>query len=159
MRGECPGDHFKTFIRKQLGDTIVTSDNSVETSAIEKLPKNKKVSSKVNEALKTSAQDMSKVQTINLSRGTAFPDQINYSMGLSQSVPTNGYFEFVNKGKDICCVKLLAFSSISRDDYKTRQRFEIPRPSYLAVLPGGIVHANFESTSSLASLELIVLHR
>lgn len=65
--------------------------------------------------------------------------------------PTAGYFEFANKLGVFCCVKLIT----GGDSSDVASLWEIPRPSYTAVPPNGLVSGRFDP--SLPFIELVIL--
>lgn len=71
-----------------------------------------------------------------------------YGGGKGDTPPVAGYFELVNKSREMCCIKLLVRGG--------NPLFEVPRPSYLVVPPGEVVSAEFDGLQE--QMELLVLH-
>ena len=69
----------------------------------------------------------------------------------SPEAPASGYFEFANKLNLFCCIKVL----MGTDGSDIATLWEVPRPSYTAVPPNGLVCGRFDA--SLPHIEVIVL--
>lgn len=114
-RGENPSESIQNYIRSQLE----AEGNTKDANLLEKLQN--KALAKVNETFKVPVSDWVHAP-IKLYRGSAYPDDAKVNK--DKPLPSSGYFEFVNKSRVFCCIKLLAT--------KCRTKFEVPRPSYLA---------------------------
>jgi len=153
-RGECPGDDIKNAIREQL---------ATQLARLEK--KNRKKDAKSRPAMKNHLEetvdrvsmtlavkvadsmggvngrfvDNPPAVPLKLRRGAPFSgdeDDPDAPPPTDSSAPRNGYFQLTNKSAAFVGVKVL----YAGGDLK----FEVPRPSYLAVPPGGSVHAYFD---------------
>ena len=74
---------------------------------------------------------------------------------LPRRAPSSGYFELINKSLFFCCVKVIHGTVPSPKEFDTL--WEIPRPSYMALPPGGILHGTFDP--SLSHIEVLLLTR
>jgi hypothetical protein len=62
-------------------------------------------------------------EQVHLTRGSAYGED-GHPVLTEKELPRKGYFELNNKSKEFCCVKVLRKGG--------DQKFEVPRPSYLA---------------------------
>ena len=176
-RGECPGQTIKDKIllalqeaekkkvkrpnnlaaaREKAALTAKTTSLGTayhETAAREELKKQQALQPRAKtsiEKLATSIGDKLGIlgaenvnsAPIELQRGAIF---VGGKSGAD--APLAGYFELCNKSSEMIAVKLLVRGGNSV--------FEIPRPSYQAVPPGGIVSAEFSEAQE--QMELMVL--
>jgi len=82
-------------------------------------------------------------EPIDLSRGCMYGG----GRGGGVTPPISGYFEYTNKSKELCCVKLVVRGG--------NPVFEFARPSFIVVPPGESVSASFDISQE--QLELLVL--
>ena len=133
QRGDTPYN-FIPIIKLQL-----ENENNYE---------NNKIISKINNKLNINnfnkINDNIQVEMLSLQRGEIFIDD-----GLDHSIalPISGYFHFINKSNQFCAIKLLLNGS--------NIKFEIPRPSYIAIPPNGSVSTLFNPNYDILDLYLL----
>ena len=81
------------------------------------------VAVRVGETVGVQFADVHPSESIKLSRGSAYGED-KHTVQTSKPIPKIGYFEMINKSKEFFCVKVLRKGG--------DQRFEVPRPSYIA---------------------------
>ena len=81
------------------------------------------VAVKVGENVGVQFTDIHPSESIKLIRGSAYGEDRN-AVQTSKPLPNLGYFEMVNKSKEFFCIKVLRKGG--------DQKFEVPRPSYIA---------------------------
>lgn len=157
-RGEVPGGEIFTAAELAL------KGKRVQLTMVEKTGKRVVASvSKIGEPVKMILDDI--VQTtspnsklinaypppsvpIDLKRGSKYgEDGSNVDASILAALPTQGYFELKNKSREFCAIKLL---KVGGD-----RLWEIARPSYISVPPGGIVHAEVDSRVQTLDLYLL----
>ena len=173
LNGETPGDEIKASCRAALdaaNKKLVKRPNALAEARERAAIKGSKTSSAANfhvgdnkrkdeEAMPKEKSNLEKLATsvgdklgildrsegapsvqIVLTRGALF------RAGLG-TPPIKGYFEIVNKCRsEVVCIKLLVRGG--------NPVFETPRPSYMAIPPGGCASAMFEQEQ----LEILLLH-
>ena len=93
------------------------------TNALERL--SMMVAVRVGENVGVQFADTHPSEQVHLTRGSAYGEDGHPTL-TEKDLPLTGYFELNNKSKEFCCVKVLRKGG--------DQRFEVPRPSYLAGL-------------------------
>ena len=81
------------------------------------------VAVKVGENVGVQFTDIHPSESLKLIRGSAYGEDKN-TVQTSKPLPNMGYFEMVNKSKEFFCIKVLRKGG--------DQKFEVPRPSYIA---------------------------
>lgn len=148
VRGETPGDNVRGAIEKSLsifdtrGNRKVSAANIplMYGSPFENTPSSprKEAASPRKESSSPRSAEASSPRTDTVS-------------GKGGEAPSAGYFEFANKLGVFCCVKLFS----GGDSSDVASLWEIPRPSYIAVPPNGLVSGRFDSSQPF--IELVIL--
>ena len=135
-RGETPGESIRKYIKQQLEmakDQVTTpkkrrdkqreeKDGQNTLSALDRL--SMIVAVRVGENVGVQFAVTYPSESVKLHRGSAYGED-NNPISTSKAIPNSGYFEIVNKCKtEFFCVKLLRKGG--------DQKFEVPRPSYIA---------------------------
>ena len=121
--GETPSDIIQSRIKSELDQESPTVDPEHDVSqAMQKL------ANKVADNLGLKVTDvLLAAKAVRLHRrggGGAAAGETAEAEEESAPPPASGYFEFINKHDQICCIKVLHSGC--------DQKFEIPRPSYFA---------------------------
>lgn len=125
-RGETPGENVRIAIEKSL--------SLFDTRA------NRKVT----------------ITNVALSHGSPYeglassPKKDGSSAKLE--APTSGYFELANKLNLFCCVKVF----YGGEGSDVASLWEIPRPSFTAVPPNGLVSGNFDASQPFIEIVLLL---
>ena len=133
-RGETPGEGLRKVIKDQLESARdkeslrsarregkVGHQEDVTVKALHRL--SMLVAVKVGENVGVQFTDIHPSESIKLIRGSAYGEDKNAVL-TSKPLPNLGYFEMVNKSKEFFCIKVLRKGG--------DQKFEVPRPSYIA---------------------------
>ena len=162
-RGECPGDDIKNAIREQLATQLARLEKKDRKKVAKTRPAMKNhLEEAVDRVSMTLAVkvadsmggvtgrfvDTPPAVSLKLQRGAPFSgdeDDPDAPPPTDSSAPRSGYFQLTNKSSAFVCVKVV----YAGGDLK----FEVPRPSYLAVPPGGSVHAFFDEDAADAADE------
>ena len=152
-RGETPGEDIRNAIRKQLETQL----SRLEKKDRKKVAKNREVGRSQFEdsldlasmSLAVKVADSVGAQTfvdstclpVRLTRGAPYDENDNGPDEAPppppfESCPSSGYLQVTNKSPVFFCIKVLYAGG--------EVKFEVPRPSYIAVPPGGTVHAFFD---------------
>lgn len=96
-------------------------EESSTSNALERL--SMMVAVRVGENVGVQFAETQPSEQVYLTRGSAYGED-GHPILTEKDLPRKGYFELNNKSKEFCCVKVLRKGG--------DQRFEVPRPSYLA---------------------------
>jgi hypothetical protein len=164
-RGETPGEKLRNKIRQQIEHHAEkglsmqqrrekraqsTAENQETISALDKF--GQFVAVKLGENIGIQFADTPPGQMIKLSRGSAYGED-NQQITTAHKPGCMGYIEILNKSDEFFCVKVLRKGG--------DQKFEVPRPSYIAVPPNLSVHGLFNKEEDEDveenNLEIIIL--
>lgn len=144
-RAEGPSRVIKDKVRKLL-DRDPSRINHANRNLLEKI--HDRVAAKVGELL--DEEDIQGPCTLRMSRGSFYGENNMTKKNHSNTVAISGYFEILNKSREVVAVKLL----VAPD--RSTVEFEIPRPTYFAVPPGQAVYSFFHDRDQI---QLIVLYQ
>lgn len=162
-RGECPSRDIKERVRLLLDEDAVSVDKSA-AGRIEKL--HARIGAKLEEAVsqfndatssgramrRGSALDpqLTVLASLPLRRGSYYGENNMMKKSGSRPLAVSGYFEIFNKSSEIVALKVLKRNNCD-------PRFEVPRPSYVAVPPNEAVYSFFDPERDI--LEILVLYK
>mmetsp|Transcript_13835 Transcript_13835/g.13914 ORF Transcript_13835/g.13914 Transcript_13835/m.13914 type:complete len:375 (+) Transcript_13835:171-1295(+) len=150
-RNETPGEIIRKAMKLQLeryrDRSATSSKKSAPTNSVDHMAMNMAI--KMGGVFGRNFSEYGKAVPCQLTRGSKYGEDVR----LKQKdivIPSSGYLEVRNKSNEIFCVKVLLGGSY--------RRFEVPRPSYIAVLPGHTVSCHFDSDPQTAQgLDIIIL--
>ena len=159
-RMETPGEDIREAIKQQLISEIARLEKRSRKKEARERPAirnqfeetmdraSMNIAVKVADAIGKAGMEIAPVVPLLLHRGFAFStnegeenDEYDRPERMHGTTPpSSGYLEITNKSSVFFCIKILC--SGGRDS--NRLKFEVPRPSFIAVPPGGTVHAFFD---------------
>ena len=163
-RMETPGEEIREAIKEELKSEIARLEKKNRKKEAKTRPAMKNqfeetldrasmnLAVKVADTIGKAGMELPPVVPLLLHRGSAFSmngeendeydDRRERMRGTTP--PRSGYLEITNKSAVFFCIKVLYSAILDGGRDSDRIKFEVPRPSYIAVPPGGTVHAFFD---------------